>query len=88
MPKLVNIGFLARCLDEGSQEHIHPITDAAIVWEKDKIVWVGRESDLPEEYDDEPSYDADQAMVTPGLVDCHTHLAFGGWRAFDFDMRL
>lgn len=88
MPKLTNIGFLATCRNEGSQHEIHPIKNAAIVWKKDKITWVGKESDLPAEYDDEQNFDAGQAMVIPGLVDCHTHLAFGGWRPDEFEMRL
>ena len=33
-------------------------------------------------------YDAGGGLVIPGLVDCHTHLAFGGWRAEEFEQRL
>lgn len=88
MPKLTNIGFLATCRNEGSQHQIHPIEDAAIAWIGDRIAWVGKERDLPSEYDEEQNYDAGQAMVIPGLVDCHTHLAFGGWRPDEFEMRL
>ncbi len=32
-------------------------------------------------------FDAEGRLVIPGLVDCHTHLAFGGWRADEFEMR-
>lgn len=88
MPKLTNIGFLATCRAEGGQHEIHPIEDAAIVWKGDKIVWVGKGNELPAEYKDEQPFDAGQAMVIPGLVDCHTHLAFGGWRPDEFEMRL
>ncbi|NGP77770.1 imidazolonepropionase [Balneolaceae bacterium YR4-1] len=88
MPKLTNIGYLATCRQEGRQHEIHLIEDAAIVWKGDKIVWVGNEVDLPAEYEDEKTFDAEQAMVIPGLVDCHTHLAFGGWRPDEFEMRL
>jgi imidazolonepropionase len=88
MPLLKNIGFLATCKEEGSQNEIHPIRDAAIRWEEDEISWVGREGGLPEEYAAEKAYDADGKMVVPGLIDCHTHLAFGGWRPKEFAMRV
>jgi len=88
MPKLINIGFLATCRDEGKQHDIHHIHDAAVVWKESEIVWVGKQKELPAEYDDEKSYDAGKGMVIPGLIDCHTHLAFGGWRPEEFEMRL
>jgi imidazolonepropionase len=88
MPVLKNIGYLATCEDEGSQEDVHPIKNAAVAWEKGIISWVGQQSDLPERYDDHQSYDAEGKMVVPGLVDCHTHLAFGGWRPDEFAMRV
>ena len=88
MPVLTNIGFLATCKDEDGQGEIHPIKNAAIAWEEDTISWVGSESDLPSEYEDKEQLDADEKMVIPGLVDCHTHLAFGGWRPDEFAMRV
>lgn len=88
MPVLKNIGYLATCKDEGAQGEIHPIKNATIAWENDTIQWVGRQADLPEKWNHEKSYDADGHMVIPGLVDCHTHLAFGGWRAGEFAMRV
>jgi imidazolonepropionase len=63
---------------------------AAIGWQRDRIVWVGRMDSLP----DAPGALAasvaslDGALVTPGLVDCHTHLVFAGHRAHEFDLRL
>ncbi len=88
MPKLTNIGFLATCRDEGRQHDIHPLHEAAVVWKEREIVWVGKERDLPSQYDQEQSFDAGGRMVIPGLIDCHTHLAFGGWRPDEFEMRL
>ncbi len=88
MPILRNIGFLAMCKDEGGQGEIHPIKNAAIAWQDDTISWVGTESDLPSEYKDEEAFDAKEKMVIPGLIDCHTHLAFGGWRPDEFAMRV
>jgi len=88
MPILRNIGFLATCKDEGGQGEIHPIKNAAIAWQDDTISWVGTESDLPSEYKDEEAFDAKEKTVIPGLIDCHTHLAFGGWRPDEFAMRV
>jgi len=88
MPVLKNIGYLATCQDIGAQNEIHPIEDAAVAWQNDIIQWVGREANLPDKYADEKFFNANGNMVIPGLVDCHTHLAFGGWRAEEFVMRL
>lgn len=87
MPILKNIGFLATCKAEGHQGEIHPIRNGAIVWEGQKILWVGAEASLPEPYRKIESWDAKGNLVTPGLIDCHTHLAFGGWRANEFTLR-
>jgi len=87
MPVLRNIGYLATCKPEGKQEDLHEITHAALVWQQDKIVWVGKEEALPASYQKEPVVDAQGCMVIPGLIDCHTHLAFGGWRADEFALR-
>src|SRR5262245_41253399 len=88
MPVLRNIGSLARCLSAGSQSEIHAIPHAALAWEGDTIRWVGSEQDLPSEYRSWPVEDAEGRLVIPGLVDCHTHLAFAGWRADEFARRL
>jgi len=88
MPTLINISYLATCKDEGGQGDIHPIRDAAVVWEHDEILWVGKEANLPKEYAGREIVDAGGKMVIPGLVDCHTHLAFGGWRPDEFATRL
>jgi imidazolonepropionase len=88
MKVLTNIGVLATCRAEGGQGDIHPIADAAVAWEGKIIRWVGARQRLPEEYHGAESIDAGRALVIPGLVDCHTHLAFGGWRADEFEQRI
>src|ERR1051325_5100087 len=88
MPLLTSIGSLARCLPSGPQSDIHVISEAALAWEGDRIAWVGPEAELPERFRDWPREDAGGRLVVPGLVDCHTHLAFGGWRAGEFEQRL
>lgn len=87
MPVLTNIGILYTCAPEGGQGEAHPIKNAALMWEKDKVEWVGRETDLPDQYQHEETVDAQGGMVIPGLVECHTHLAFGGWRADEYELR-
>lgn len=52
------------------------------------IGWVGAHADLPPAYADAPTTDFEGRLVTPGLIDCHTHLVFGGHRAAEFEMRL
>lgn len=64
------------------------IDDAALVFEANKITWAGAEEQLPADYARLDSVDCGQRLVTPGLVDCHTHLCFGGWRGDEFEMRL
>jgi imidazolonepropionase len=88
MPVLRNIGSLATCAPHGPQADAHIVANAALVWEGETIRWVGAESDLPTAYASLPSEDAGGRLVIPGLIDCHTHLAFGGWRAEEFAQRL
>ncbi|MDX2483987.1 MAG: imidazolonepropionase [Pseudodonghicola sp.] len=61
---------------------------AALVIDKDRIAWVGPEADIPELYAAVPRQDLGGRLVTPGLIDCHTHVVFGGDRAREFEMRL
>jgi imidazolonepropionase len=79
---------MATCRADGGQDAIHVVHNAAIAWEGDRITWVGAESELPASMRGGPAQDAGGRMLLPGLVDCHTHLAFGGWRADEFELRL
>ncbi len=88
MPILHNIRTLTTCRADGGQAALHEITQAALVWEGDTIRWVGAEADLPAVFETMDRLDATGATVIPGLVDCHTHLAFGGWRADEFEQRI
>ena len=61
------------------------IDNAAILVESGRIAWVGPNRKAP------PArrvLDVERRVVTPGLVDCHTHLVYGGSRADEFEMRL
>ncbi len=87
------IGLLATCAADGGQGDIHPIANAALAWRSGRIAWVGPEAELPAEFADDEQVFIDwplssRGLVIPGLVDCHTHLAFGGWRANEFVERI
>jgi imidazolonepropionase len=60
----------------------------ALVVDGDTLAWVGAEADLPRGLAIDAEHDLGGAVVTPGLVDCHTHLVYGGERAREFELRL
>ena len=64
------------------------VEDAAIAVQGGRISWVGDASDLPQDYADWEKVELEGALVTPALVDCHTHLVFGGDRSREFALRL
>ncbi len=63
------------------------IDDAAIVVLGSAIEWVGAKKDLPE-FPTAQVIDCSGAYMTPGLIDCHTHLVYGGNRIDEFEKRL
>lgn len=66
------------------------VEDGALAAKDGRIAWVGRARDLPRDAKTRAGavIDCDGAWMTPGLVDCHTHLVFGGDRTGDFRRRL
>ena len=62
--------------------------DAAIVVADGYIRWLGPAESLPEPFSGLPHFDGGGCLATPGLIDCHTHLVYGGQRAEDFALRL
>ncbi len=64
------------------------IEDAAVAVNGDTIAWVGPLSNLPEEYVGRSREDLEGRLITPALIDAHTHIVFGGNRAIEFEMRL
>lgn len=84
---LRNIGSLVTCRAQGSQADVHVIHNAALIWSGSAIRWLGAEADLPAGLDTLMIEDVGGRMVVPGLVDSHTHLAFGGWREDEFERR-
>lgn len=64
------------------------VSDGAIAIEKGHVRWIGARADLPPDLDRAERIDLGGRLVTPGLIDCHTHLVHGGDRAAEFEMRL
>ena len=66
------------------------IERGAIAVKDGRIAWLGHAADLPGDPDNlaHTQRRMDGAWITPGLIDCHTHLVFGGDRAREFEMRL
>jgi imidazolonepropionase len=66
------------------------IADAALVLDGPVLRWIGPRSELPPDLARACStqHDAGGGLITPGLIDCHTHLVYGGERAAEFEQRL
>jgi imidazolonepropionase len=66
------------------------VEDGALAWKDGLVAYAGPRAGLPAAIRDAslPTQSAAGALVTPGLVDCHTHLVFGGDRAAEFEQRL
>ncbi|HFB54407.1 MAG TPA: imidazolonepropionase [Hellea balneolensis] len=74
-------------MDEKISAPYGMIEDAAVAVKHGRIEWLGKVDDLPSLHADEV-HDCGGNWLTPGLVDCHTHVVFGGNRAQEFEQRL
>lgn len=76
-------------MQEGQDANYGLIEDGALVVEGERLAWVGMRSEVPAQYrHGAVLHDAHHALITPGLIDCHTHLVYGGHRANEFELRL
>ncbi|TAL90747.1 MAG: imidazolonepropionase [Candidimonas sp.] len=84
----INVWTHARLAPTANPDHI--VEDAAIAVRDQHIEWFGPSAQLPATYqsDTATTHDLGGALVTPGLIDCHTHLVYGGNRAEEFALRL
>lgn len=64
------------------------VEDGALLGEGDRITWAGALPDLPARLPAPEEHDLGGLVVTPGFVDCHTHLVYAGSRAHEFEQRL
>jgi len=67
--------------------HYNLIADGALAVDNGELIWVGPRSELPD-FAPRTQQQFDGGIITPGLVDCHTHLVFGGDRSQEFEQRL
>ncbi len=72
------------CCDAQQAALRHP----ALVVQDARLVWLGELHALPPTLAQAKRHDAQNQLLTPGLIDCHTHLVYGGQRADEFAMRL
>src|SRR5206468_540500 len=72
---------------DGTDEAAEVLEDAYVLWAGDSIEAVGRMRDLPVLDGDVVELDGRGLCAIPGLVDCHTHAAFGGDRVEEFSLR-
>ena len=82
---ILSNGILATMTGETPYGLLSP---AAVVVEGAWIAWAGPMADLPDSLSHHDTIDLDGRLVTPALIDCHTHLVHGGNRAREFEMRL
>lgn len=64
------------------------IDRGAVVMDGAAILWAGPETALPQDYHAHDRTDLEGRLLTPALIDCHTHIVHGGHRAAEFEMRL
>ncbi|HZW21931.1 imidazolonepropionase [Noviherbaspirillum sp.] len=64
------------------------IRDGAVAIHKGRIAWIGARSALPEGHRARELHDGKGCWLTPGLIDCHTHIVYAGSRSDEFEARL
>ena len=77
---------MPRCGEDAGELAI--IENGAVIIEDGLIGWIGPESDLPANIQPDMELDAEHRLVTPGLVDPHTHALFAGSREKELFLRL
>ncbi|WP_170417415.1 imidazolonepropionase [Ruegeria atlantica] len=64
------------------------VQDGAVAVDGEQVAWAGPRNALPTNYADWPTVEYGDRLMTPALIDPHTHVVFGGNRAVEFEMRL
>ncbi|MCC6007427.1 MAG: imidazolonepropionase [Rhodobacteraceae bacterium] len=85
MDEGVLMGCAVAAMDDGQPALL---ADAAIAVLDGRIAWTGPRAELPGPFARLPREDLGGRLVTPGLIDCHTHVVHGGQRAGEFAARL
>ena len=64
------------------------IAPGAVAIHQDRIAWVGPQDAIPAEFQGFPRHPCGGRLLTPGLIDCHSHAIWAGTRAGEFEARL
>ena len=83
---LLNNATVATCVTGAGPYGL--IDNAAVAIENGIVSWCGPADTVPDKYQSLPSRDCDKRLITPSLIDCHTHIVHGGHRAGEFEQRL
>ncbi len=78
---------VATMAPDGESNPLGVIAHGSLLVRGGRITWIGRDSDWPVEADHLPTQWGDGRLLTPGLIDCHTHLVFAGDRVADWRLR-
>ena len=92
LSNLSQVVTLEKAAEKGGR-HLQPedlsiIENGAVVHDGEEILWVGKTEELPEKYVSAPTLRLEGHVLTPEVVDSHTHIVFGGNRAHEYTMRL
>ncbi len=87
MERIDAIWTNARLATMTGDEVYGTVEDGVVAVTGDTIIWAGARGEAPS-FDAQIEHDADGRWITPGLIDAHTHLVFGGDRAEEFALRL
>ena len=64
------------------------VSEGAVAVDGGRVAWCGRADAMPDDYAAWPRRGVEGRLITPALIDCHTHIVYGGDRAREFEMRL
>jgi imidazolonepropionase len=85
---LTHVNLATMAADNGAEDPLGIVEDGTLAIHEAKIVWVGASHDLPVDLSAKDVVDLAGRWATPGLIDCHTHLIYGGNRAGEWQARL
>jgi imidazolonepropionase len=86
LPNKLLVNLRAATMEHDSS---YGLVENAVIAVKDNVIdWIGTQANLPVAYKNWATIDLGGRLVTPALIDCHTHVVFGGNRAAEFELRL
>lgn len=91
---IYNAGQLVTCASSGEPKRMPQMQDVgiieggAIAIDQEKMIAIGKTADILREYESAAKIDAEGKVVTPGFVECHTHIVFAGNRFNEFELKI